>query len=100
MSYQRAEQEASKRAREARALAADPECTVERLKREIEKVKKDRSKVKKDDVSFGECYDPLGWYMHRIWTLEDAIELVEGRGDVDLVRPPEKYKPENSEVVQ
>ena len=72
--FTRAEQEAARREREVRALVADESVTIPYLEKEIARLDKERSKIKRDDVSFGECYDPLGWYTHRKWVLEDAIE--------------------------
>lgn len=70
--------EADRRKREARVLAAT--YTIKQLERMLVKLEKDRAKVKKDNVAFGECYDPLGWYTHRRYTLEDAIELIREGG--------------------
>lgn len=73
MGFVSVQAESARRERESRVLAAT--YSVKQLERMLSKLEKDRAKVKKDDVAFGECYDPLGYYSHRKFTLEDAIEL-------------------------
>lgn len=77
MGFVSVQAEANRREREARALAVT--YSVPQLERMLVKLAKDRAKVKKDSVAFGDCYDPLGYYSHRQFTLEDAIELVKAR---------------------
>lgn len=75
MGFVSVQAEAARREREARVLAVT--YSVKQLERMLAQLEKERSKVKKDNVSFGECHDPLGYYSHRKFTLEDAIEMVE-----------------------
>jgi hypothetical protein len=74
MGFVSVQAEAARREREAKVLAAT--YSVKQLERMLVRLEKDRAKVKKDSVAFGDCYDPLGYYSHRKFTLEDAIEIV------------------------